>query len=1185
MELFGQNTFGLQLLDYKPPEPPEGVWRAIAQQKTTAGAEGQIAMGHGISQLGGAVKGFLDKKEKEAEASGDQSVTFSRNSNGDLVPTSSGAGGFLFGANGPSITGDWSPMNFFDSTPQEKGTAAAMGTSAAATGANVQSMANAQTVTSIYAANSMIGDEILKKRQEFEGKPEEFKAWGMGYADTLRDNMGGKSGLALYNAAHHFINQHYTNMVSQKFAADSQNQWDTISAGIKQDATDSSSFARQFPGSFEELKQSGPYQKVLLGYKSLNNLPQFKAKMTDGRLAEYTQDFQKDMEKSWAIGKAQRIMTSPGGSFDKAQAWAVKEFRDKGRDDIFQTVDNSLRFKTEAQKDAIDGNRHMVDGVLARLTTGNNVPTKEEVDAIADKSIQIGDTRSAIAIRDAYIGYQGRKVYSGLSPQSVAQSAATRMAGAPRLFGSQGMGLGAQNIVYRGGFDEKGPGGFSPNQAFTFLKSIGASDNMARTLVGASWSESAGDPNAWHDNRTGFGLFGHKLARLDMRGKNWQEQYRAAFEEIKGRPEAAAIERAVTPDELAIAQMHFEQPEGYTKANPTAGRNYTGRLNQIRRFYGLNGGAELEQIAAPANNEGHPRPFTPQELAARPYLAATYYGGMDYDEKRQVAYAKEMMPTIAQGITAGVMPPASDMAMFQQLAASHPEELAKPWADVQRTMLAHPQAMALAGIPNAADAIAEMKKTASETGNLSMLNFVNEVEKQQKAADADFKDNPQRWGARKDVGLIEKQPGSLTEAFSTPEFQTTYAKNLEDKRLAGIAITNRKPGTVKMANTIMQSDIKGMASLLTNSDAATAKTILQTMSANHSADELSYFEKNSDFKNAITSMANSTDIGKAQAAYQFMDLRYSENPEAFNANYPRMKERMVHFKTSIEGQDAKTAGERQRQITDPMLQTGIDANVKLAKEELGKMKPQDVLNTATQNVVERFGSWMNTPLIGGPTPNIGERGFNYDNASQALTNGGLDPSSKIALWGDFSNSYIAQRMLSNQGVAMTAAIDDVKTRWGVSDINGGRLMKYAPELYPQYFPKINGNHSWVNEQVGEVVSAIASKNSIAGLYWNPTGFADGITTSLHSDNQTRIDLSNNKPPSYGILLKTKDNQWIALTTEVNGKQQMVRYYPDAQAAMEPNRVAANAMRQAQGLMPMGEAPPAPKDTMQAQGEK
>jgi hypothetical protein len=163
-------------------------------------------------------------------------------------------------------------------------------------------------------------------------------------------------------------------------------------------------------------------------------------------------------------------------------------------------------------------------------------------------------------------------------------------------------GYGTTNAYWKGPLDGKGEGGYlGPREMFDYLKKNGATDNEALMLTGAASSESSFNPNAKHDPKngvfTGHGLFGHNDGRLDMRGRNWQEQSLMALNELRNRSIKGvgnlgnALARAKTPEEITDVQMHYEAPRGYQTKNPRAGDNYTGRLNSIRRFSAMAGKA------------------------------------------------------------------------------------------------------------------------------------------------------------------------------------------------------------------------------------------------------------------------------------------------------------------------------------------------------------------------------------------------------------------------------------------------------------------------------------------------------------------------------------------------------------------------------------------------------------------
>lgn len=172
------------------------------------------------------------------------------------------------------------------------------------------------------------------------------------------------------------------------------------------------------------------------------------------------------------------------------------------------------------------------------------------------------------------------------------QSAMGISAGGP----TNGVGEGKINSVYLGPLDSAAPGRASPKTMYSHLVAQGATPKEALLLTGAAASESGFNEDATHDGGIGFGLFGHNAERLTALRKfagtdrpTWQQQAAFALQELRQRPEGARVAGAKTAEDLAEIQMAFEAPRGYTAATPTAGHNYTGRLNTIRRFMALDG--------------------------------------------------------------------------------------------------------------------------------------------------------------------------------------------------------------------------------------------------------------------------------------------------------------------------------------------------------------------------------------------------------------------------------------------------------------------------------------------------------------------------------------------------------------------------------------------------------------------
>ncbi len=199
-------------------------------------------------------------------------------------------------------------------------------------------------------------------------------------------------------------------------------------------------------------------------------------------------------------------------------------------------------------------------------------------------------------------------------------------------------GYGATDAPYRAPVDKKGEGGtLAPRELFNYLKSKGATDNAATMLTGAAGSESSFNPNAVHDGGRGHGLWGHNDARIDMRGKNWQQQADLALGEVN-RQYADRVNAAKTPQELADAEMHYERPRGYSSRDPRGGDNYMGRFHTLERFgqeFGTMKPSDTPRTETPqAGPKGADAPQAPQSATGQ---KGVYPEWMDERSRREMA--------------------------------------------------------------------------------------------------------------------------------------------------------------------------------------------------------------------------------------------------------------------------------------------------------------------------------------------------------------------------------------------------------------------------------------------------------------------------------------------------------------------------------------------------------------------
>jgi hypothetical protein len=136
----------------------------------------------------------------------------------------------------------------------------------------------------------------------------------------------------------------------------------------------------------------------------------------------------------------------------------------------------------------------------------------------------------------------------------------------------------------RAGYDRGGRIG--AKEAFEYLtKELGATPAEAEVLIPAAAAESGFNPQAVHDQGTGYGLFGHRLERRDAMRKSLGEevsdprrQFGFALDEFRHRPEHRYVEgENPSLEDIMMAHGAFERPAGYREGHPEGMKAYDTR--------------------------------------------------------------------------------------------------------------------------------------------------------------------------------------------------------------------------------------------------------------------------------------------------------------------------------------------------------------------------------------------------------------------------------------------------------------------------------------------------------------------------------------------------------------------------------------------------------------------------------
>lgn len=204
-------------------------------------------------------------------------------------------------------------------------------------------------------------------------------------------------------------------------------------------------------------------------------------------------------------------------------------------------------------------------------------------------------------------------------------------------------------------------------QLFDYLSSLGANRSQALMLTGGATNESRLNPQAVHDNGSGYGMFGHRLDRLaNMQSfagaarPDWMQQAAFAYNELLKRPENRLLVDGATPEQIARAQMFYERPRGFSTASPESGDNYAGRLATLTRYAGVLGRDGASPQAMQMVDSA-----TPTNSIAQDYPGGVEQGrGATYNAPwpRQFDQQTQMPPQMVDMIRSQLPPGVADVA-------------------------------------------------------------------------------------------------------------------------------------------------------------------------------------------------------------------------------------------------------------------------------------------------------------------------------------------------------------------------------------------------------------------------------------------------------------------------------------------------------------------------------------------
>ena len=270
------------------------------------------------------------------------------------------------------------------------------------------------------------------------------------------------------------------------------------------------------------------------------------------------------------------------------------------------------------------------------------------------------------------------------------------------------------------------------------------------------------------------------------------------------------------------------------------------------------------------------------------------------------------------------------------------------------------------------------------------------------------------------------------------------------------------------------------------------------------------------FRKALIANSRSGDPQRMHGAFTAMRAVADAAPMEFDARFGKEAASQLNLWDSLQNYTAPEAAKMMLALSDPSQAAARKSRDEAADVSLKTMTPASVLRMFSQRQVLNPLTWTS----GAPEPPV-----------TATDNPRASPD---ALLGDYREAYKTRFALDGSADAASSyALQAVQKKWGVSEINGGRLMPYPPE---RFYPAVEGGYGWIGAQLdADVKKAAGNMGVTVGDLPVPTTPEQiaaarkyGAPRALVADAQTRADIEGGRPPSYRVVIQDQHGQYHAL---------------------------------------------------------
>lgn len=269
----------------------------------------------------------------------------------------------------------------------------------------------------------------------------------------------------------------------------------------------------------------------------------------------------------------------------------------------------------------------------------------------------------------------------------------------------------------------------------------------------------------------------------------------------------------------------------------------------------------------------------------------------------------------------------------------------------------------------------------------------------------------------------------------------------------------------------------------------------------------------------VRALIDQRDPQLVRRGFDVLDRIYNNNPQVAIRDFPKKTlERLEKFK-SLQGL-----------ISDEDLVKSVSRSPDLGTQQQRDMLAKEADKLTKDLTNEEILDDLDTSILPFTEPE-----------------GPVDSGVQSRLTLDYKNLF--RESFVNTGDEETAkqfALDKIRTRWGTSSANQGRLMRFPPE---RHYPQVNGSHDWIGEQLKREIGPLVAVEEL-----NPDNRIPNM--SIVATRQTEADIAAGRPPRYKVLSQDENGLYNPIFNE-NGQEAFISFDPSEDIKKERKKFDKN----------------------------